>query len=193
MTIKRTLMLTCAVAAAAFSAASSASARECKQEVVKAEGEPNVLRDVGAYPSSLFAWRRAVKDKFGGEWNSWRYAEDAKVDCNEITKDGGKVWQCVRTGVPCLDTLNTVIDGAKDTVDIIARECKSDTLTATGARRADEKEAIVQSQWAWRIDVRKKYGKKWGLLDNAKGEDQDCRKVGSKYQCLTTATACLPK
>ena len=73
---------------------------DCK-DTVKAEGKPASLRDLGAYPNSLLAWRSAVKDKYGGEYNSWRYAKDAKVDC---TEKAGQ-WVCVRTAKPCKDLL----------------------------------------------------------------------------------------
>ena len=60
------------------------------------------MRDLGAYPNSLMAWRSAVKEKFGGEYNSWRYAKDPDVNCTE--KDGQ--WVCVRTAKPCKDLLS---------------------------------------------------------------------------------------
>ena len=70
-------------AAAFFMAAAPAAMAEddCKSAVV-AEGKPASLRDLGAYPNSLLAWRSAVKEKYGSEYNSWRYAKDAKVDCD---------------------------------------------------------------------------------------------------------------
>jgi len=70
---------------------------DCKNAVV-AEGKPALLRDLGAYPNSLFAWRSAVKDKYGSEYNSWRYAKDAKVDC---TQNNDKQWVCKRNARPC--------------------------------------------------------------------------------------------
>ena len=63
-----------AFAAAAFFMAAVPGAMaedDCKDAVV-AEGKPASLRDLGAYPNSLLAWRSAVKDKYGSEYNSWR-------------------------------------------------------------------------------------------------------------------------
>jgi hypothetical protein len=50
---------------------------DCKSAIV-AEGKPASLRDLGAYPNSLLSWRSAVKEKYGSEYNSWRYSKDAK-------------------------------------------------------------------------------------------------------------------
>ena len=51
---------------------------DCKNAVV-AEGKPALLRDLGAYPNSLFAWRSA---------------KDAKVDC---TQNNDKQWSASGT------------------------------------------------------------------------------------------------
>ena len=186
MKIQRTLILACSIAAAAF-AAGTASARECKTESVTAEGDVATLRDLGAYPNSLFAWRSAVKEKFGGEWNSWRYAEKATVDCKEITSGTKKGWKCTRTAIPCQDTLSTVVDAAQ-----AKKTCKPEPLAATGSKKKTEKDAIEESKSAWRIDAKKKYGADWAKLDNASGADQDCRPVSKQFQCITVATACKP-
>jgi len=61
-----------AFVAAAFSVLAAlpvAAADDCKDKVT-AEGKPAAMRDLGAYPNSLFAWRSAVKDKYGGEYTS---------------------------------------------------------------------------------------------------------------------------
>ena len=89
------LCMRLAFAAAAFlvvAALPAAAADDDCKDKVTAVGKPASLRDLGAYPNSLLAWRSAVKDKYGGEYNSWRYAKDAKVDCNQ--KDGQ--WICTR-------------------------------------------------------------------------------------------------
>jgi hypothetical protein len=80
--------------------------------VVKAEGTPASLRDLGAYPNSLMAWRSAVKEKYGSEYNSWRYAKDRDVKCDE--KDGK--WVCKRAAKPCKDVLHRMLDGAETAV-----------------------------------------------------------------------------
>jgi hypothetical protein len=186
MKIQRTLILACSLFAG-FAAAGTASARECKTESVTAEGDVATLRDLGAYPNSLFAWRNAVKEKFGGEWNSWRYAEKATVDCKEITSGGKKGWKCTRNAIPCQDTLSTVVGAAT-----AKKTCKAEALSATGSKKKTEKDAVEESKSAWRIDTKKKYGADWAKLDNASGADQDCRKVSSGFQCITVATPCKP-
>jgi len=97
------------------------------------------MRDLGAYPNSLFAWRSAVKDKYGGEYNSWRYSQDQKVDCVE---KGGQ-WTCTRTAKPCLDLLNRAIGGAKEAAKEVVKkkDCKAEPLNSYGAKRKARKEA----------------------------------------------------
>jgi len=99
---------------------------DCKSAVV-AEGKPAALRDLGAYPNSLLAWRSAVKEKYGSEFNSWRYSKDAKVDC--VQKDD-KQWVCKRTARPCKDVLHKVLDGAAAK---IKANCKDEPLSSYGA------------------------------------------------------------
>ncbi|MCC7251447.1 hypothetical protein [Hyphomicrobium sp.] len=169
--------------AAAF--ASAGVARECKSEAVVAQGHPATLRDLGAYPNSLFAWRKAVAEKYGPEFNSWRYAEKRSVDCKE--KDGS--WICKREALPCKDTLSTVIAGEK----LEKFTCKNDPVSSYGRREAKESAAVDQAKWAWRIDVGKKYDASWAKWDNATGADFDCRKVGDKFQCVGVGTPCKEK
>ena len=94
------LCMRLAFVAAAFSvvAAMPAAAADddCKDKVT-AEGKPASLRDLGAYPNSLLAWRRPSRTSTAAEYNSWRYSKDAKVDC---TEKAGQ-WTCVRTAKPC--------------------------------------------------------------------------------------------
>lgn len=191
MEIKRTLILACAVIAGASTAASAASERACKTETVTAEGSVAKLRDLGAYPNSLFAWRSAAKEKFGSEWNSWRYAKEPKVDCKEITSGDQKGWKCTRTAIPCQDTLSTIVDKVEKAVSP-KKTCKSDHLSATGSRKSTEADAVEESKSAWRIDAKNKYGAAWSKIENADGADQDCRKIGSKHQCITVAIPCKP-
>lgn len=169
--------------------AGAASARECKSEPITAEGAPALSKNLGAYQNSLFAWRKAVADKVGGEFNSWRYADARTVDCNEVKTDKGKRWVCKRKAIPCKDTLSTVLSGEKLSKSV----CKDASVSAYGRREAKEAEAIEQAKWAWRLDVRKKYDESWAKWDNAKGSDFDCRKIGSKFQCIGDATPCKPK
>jgi hypothetical protein len=174
-----------AIAAAAFSvlaALPAAAADDCK-ETVKAEGKPATLRDLGAYPNSLLAWRSAVKEKFGGEYNSWRYAKDAKVDC---TEKAGQ-WVCVRTAKPCKDLLSRTLGGAADAVK---KDCKSEGLSSYGAKKKANKEAEEQSIFGWEIDTRKKHGKEWAVWKNATATDIDCHDVSGGIQCIAVGTPC---
>lgn len=169
--------------------ASTGLARECKTEAIVAEGEPALSRDLGAYQNSLFAWRRAVAEKLGGEFNSWRYADARSVDCNQVDTPKGKRWVCKRSALPCKDTLSTVLAG--DKLEKFA--CKSEPISAYGRREKTEAEAIEQAKWAWRLDVRKRYDASWAKWDSASGADSDCRKVGNQYQCVGVATPCKEK
>ena len=188
MIIKRALALACMTALCASVAVTSASARECKKEAVTAEGSVKSLRDLEAYPSSLFAWRAAVKEKFGGEWNSWRYAEEGKVDCKEVKSDKQSGWICTRTAKPCQDTLSTVVGEVAKKAN-----CKEEALSSYGSKKDTEAKAIEESKSGWSIDTSKKYGAEWAKWDNASGGDQDCRKIGGGYQCIAVATPCMPK
>lgn len=163
----------------------SAHARDCKTDPIKAEGEPASTQIV-AYPSSLFAWRRAVRDAHGAEWNSWRYAQDRNVDCQ---REDGK-WICRRTARPCQDTLSSIAQAEEVTKK---KNCKNDPLSSYGRRERNEDDAAEQAVWGWRIDTRRKYGREWAKWDNASDRDVDCRKRGSRFQCVAIATACLPE
>jgi hypothetical protein len=174
---------------ATASLATASLARECKSEAVVAEGHPAVSRDLGAYPNSLLAWRKAVAEKVGAEFNSWRYADARSVDCNQIDTKNGKRWVCKRKALPCKDTLSTVLSGEK----LQKFECKSDSVSSYGRREKTETEAIEQSKWAWRIDVRKTYGDTWAKWENAAAADHDCRKIGDRFQCIGVGTPCRDK
>jgi hypothetical protein len=179
------LLLRLALAAAAFSMVAPAAMAEddCKSAVV-AEGKPASLRDLGAYPNSLLAWRTAVKEKYGSEYNSWRYAKDRDVACDQ--QDGQ--WVCKRTAKPCKDVLHKVLDSA-----VKKPNCKDEALSSYGAAKKTEDAATAESKTGWEIDSRKKYGKEWGVWDNAVETDIDCHKVGSGLQCIAVATACQAK
>jgi hypothetical protein len=174
-----------AVAAAAFSlvTATAALAEDDCKSAVTAAGQPASLRDLGAYPNSLLAWRSAVKDKYGSEYNSWRYAKDRDVKCDQ--KDGK--WTCVRNAKPCKDVLHKLIDGAKQE---IKKDCKAESLNSYGAAKKNEKDAQDEAVSGWKIDVAKKYGKDWAEWDRASGTDIDCHKVGNGVQCIADATPC---
>jgi hypothetical protein len=176
--LMRLVVLTAAVSAIA---AVPAAAEDCKDPVT-ATGRPATLRDLGAYPNSLFTWRSVVKDKYGSEFNSWRYAKDRDVDCEQ---EDGK-WVCTRTAKPCKDVLHRVIDGATK-----KKNCEDEPLSSYGAARSNEDDAVNQAESGWEIDTRKKYGKEWADWDNADDRDIDCHKVkGGKLQCIAVGTAC---
>lgn len=84
-----------------FAAALPASAKECSKDLVTAEGEPFISRSLGAYPSSLFAWRKAAEDKAGAGFQSWTFAEDKNINCEQVTVSGKKRWICTRSARPC--------------------------------------------------------------------------------------------
>jgi len=174
---------------AAAALTSIGHARECRTEPIVAEGQPAMSRDLGAYQSSLFAWRRVVAEKLGPEFNSWRYADGRSVDCNQIDTEKGKRWVCKRSALPCKDTLSTVLGGEK----LEKFACQSEPVSAYGRREKTEAEALEQAKWAWRIDVRKKFDASWAKWDNATGTDSDCRKIGGKFQCVGVATPCKEK
>ena len=175
-----------ALVAAAFSVVAAlpaaAADSDCKDSVT-AEGKPAKLRDLGAYPNSLLAWRSAVKDKYGAEYNSWRYSKDAKVDC---TEHGGE-WTCVRKAKPCKDLLSRVFDKAKEAVK---RDCKSEALSSYGAAKKSSKDAEAEAISGWEIDTSKKYGKEWAVWKNASGTEIDCHDVSGGVQCIAVGTAC---
>lgn len=79
-----------------------AAAKECKADPVVQESNPYVSRTLGAFPSSLLMWRKAVVSQHGDGWQAWRRAEDKQIDCNQITIEGkGKRWVCTRSARPC--------------------------------------------------------------------------------------------
>ncbi|WP_333793825.1 hypothetical protein [Hyphomicrobium sp.] len=174
---------------AAVSLSTLGQARECRTEPIVAEGQPAMSRDLGAYQSSLFAWRRVVAEKLGPEFNSWRYADARSVDCKQIGTEKGTRWVCKRSALPCKDTLSTVLKGEK----LEKFACQSEPVSAYGRREKTEAEALEQAKWAWRIDVRKKFDASWAMWDNATGADSDCRKISGKFQCVGVATPCKEK
>lgn len=183
MAIKLRMVLATLTACMLFAMPAHA-AGECKKEKVTAESPPNVVRSLGAYPASLFAWRKAVKDKFGAEWNSWRFAEERVIDCQEIDTSAGKRWVCKRTAIPCKGGLVQVTQPT--------RTCKDEPLSSYGRREKTEDAAIEQAIWGWRIDVRKKYGKEWAEWEVATDVDIDCdTKSGGRIQCIAFARPCL--
>ena len=78
-----------------------AAAKECKTEPIVTKGKMKLTK-ISAYPSSLFAWRNAVKNTHGPSYQAWRRAADRNIDCGKvINDDGNRRWQCTRTARPC--------------------------------------------------------------------------------------------
>ena len=97
-----TLFAVATAAILSLPAATSAVAKECKADPVVQESNPYVSRTLGAFPSSLVMWRKAVVDTHGDGWQAWRRAEDRKIDCQQIDIEGrGKRWVCTRSARPC--------------------------------------------------------------------------------------------
>jgi len=186
MHTRNLLRLVLVAAAFVMAGLSAAMADDDCKDSVSAEGQPAKFRDLGAYPNSLFAWRKAVRDKYGSEYNSWRYAKDRDVDCDE---DDG-MWVCKRKAKPCKDVLHKVIDSAKAATK---GECKDDSLSSYGAKKKDEDAAMDEAISGWKIDTRRKYGKEWSDWDRALGTDIDCHDVSGGLQCIAVGTPCKEK
>jgi uncharacterized protein YukE len=181
------LRLVLVVAAFTMAGLSTAMAEDDCKDAVVAEGQPAKFRDLGAYPNSLLAWRKAAKEKYGSEYNSWRYAKDRDVNCEQA--DG--MWVCKRKAKPCKDVLHKVIDSAKAAVK---GECKAESLNSYGAAKKGEDAAVDEAISGWKIDTSKKYGKEWADWDNATGTDIDCHNVkGGLLQCIADGTPCQEK
>lgn len=74
------------------------SAKDCKTEKLTKAGEPFLSRSLGAYPSSLLAWRAAAKEKYGDGWQNWSQTEDATINCD---KNASNRWVCTRSARAC--------------------------------------------------------------------------------------------
>ena len=164
-----------------FALSGAVLARECKSDPVVAEGQPAVSRDLGAYPNSLFAWRKAVAEKVGGEFNSWRYADARSVDCNQIDTKNGKRWSA---------SARRFLQGYARRC-FRARSCSSNARASPsrptgGAKRRKRRRSSNQVGVAHRRaqEVRR------GLGNGIGRADHDCRKIGDKFQCIGVGTPC---
>jgi len=87
--------------ALALGGAAPAIAKECKAQAVTADGKLTLTR-IAAYPHSLIAWRKAVKEEHGAPFQAWRRAKNREINCERVLNDAGKKrWQCTRTAIPC--------------------------------------------------------------------------------------------
>lgn len=93
--------IACTAMALSVALSAPAVAKECKTETVTEEGSASVTRSLGAYPSSLWAWRSKVKGSVGDGWHDWRRAENRKIECEQRNLSEGKRWICTRTARPC--------------------------------------------------------------------------------------------
>ncbi|HRY06534.1 MAG TPA: peptidoglycan-binding domain-containing protein [Hyphomicrobiaceae bacterium] len=147
----RFLSLAAASLVAVTASVSAVSAKDCKSDVVIAEGEPYLSRSLGAYQSSLFAWRKAAEAKAGPGFQSWRVAEDRKIDCEQINVDGKKRWVCTRSARPCKNALAGAIGGDKPKFDrILRRGDKGDDV-----RKLQE----ILNELGYEIEVDGDYGR----------------------------------
>lgn len=88
--------------ATTFVVVAPAVAKECKADPVIKDGDPFVSRSLGAFPSSLIQWKRAVREEYGSAWDTWRRAEDRRIDCEQVQVAGrGRRWVCTRSARPC--------------------------------------------------------------------------------------------
>lgn len=107
--MKKFIGMACVALLAAFSTASIANAKVCKDEVY-ASGKASLTKVPGAYLSSLWAWRREAEAKFGIKFRAWRNATNRNIECEKGTKDGKSGWICTRTAVAC-SLVAAVTDG----------------------------------------------------------------------------------
>ena len=92
------------VASMSWTAPANAAEKVCKKTVV-ASGKASLTKVPGAYLSSLFAWRKAVRDRYGADFQPWRRAEGKNIDCYQGTKNGKSGWICTRSAQPCSGVL----------------------------------------------------------------------------------------
>ncbi len=100
------------VASLTMAAPASAAEKVCKKTVV-ASGKASLTKVPGAYLSSLFAWRKEVRDRYGADFQPWRRAEGKNIDCYQGTKNGKSGWICTRSAQPCSGVLAKLKDKIK--------------------------------------------------------------------------------
>ena len=137
----------------AFVPATSASAKECKAEPTVVQGKMKLTR-VSAYPSSLFAWRKVVREDHGSSYHSWRRATDRDIACKEVRNDAGrKRWQCTRSARPCArDGQGTTVVETPEYPGYVLRRGASGDDVKTLQRLLDDA--------GYKVDIDGDYGRK---------------------------------
>lgn len=79
--------------------AALAQSGDCKPELTVA-GEASISRTLGAFPSSLFAWKKEANAKYGAAYDNWSRSADRRIDCKQDLT-GKKLWVCTRSAKPC--------------------------------------------------------------------------------------------
>ena len=112
--MKHVFSLTVVALVASMSWAVPASAEPVCKETVVASGKASLTKVPGAYLSSLFAWRKAVRDRYGADFQPWRRAQGKNIDCYQGTKNGKSGWICTRSAQPCSGVLAKIKEKIKD-------------------------------------------------------------------------------
>ena len=113
---RTTLVLSAIAAGMIFAAATPATAKQCTRDLITAASKPSLTKNLGAYPGSLFAWRKAASDQVGSQWRAWRNAEDRRSDCEQLSGEGTKRWVCTRTARACNGGGSEKVDNVTDPV-----------------------------------------------------------------------------
>ena len=129
-----------------------------------------------------------MKEKFGGEYNSWRYAKDAKVDC---TEKAGQ-WVCVRTAKPCKDLLSRALGGAKEAVKDVVKGLQGGVRCSSyGAKKKDQKAALIRGRD--RLGDRRAQEARQGMGAFGRTPPRRTSTVTTSsggIQCIAVGTAC---
>ncbi len=124
------------VASLTMAAPAIAAEKVCKKTVV-ASGKASLTKVPGAYLSSLFAWRKEVRDRHGADFQPWRRAEGKNIDCYQGTKNGKSGWICTRSAQPCSGVLAKLKEKIKDKFN-----GKPDVDVTQTLRRGDQGEEV---------------------------------------------------
>ena len=132
----------------------------CKETVV-ASGKASFTKTPGAYLSSLFAWRRAVRDRYGADFQPWRRAQGKNIDCYQGTKNGKSGWICTRSAQPCSGLIAKIKEKVKDKIDNMK---KPDVAITQTLRRGDQGEEVrvlqqLLNDFGYKIEVDGNFGR----------------------------------
>lgn len=116
--MKKLIGMACVALLAAFSTASVANAKVCKEEVF-ATGKASLTKVPGAYLSSLWAWRKEAEARYGRKFRAWRNASNRNVDCAKGSKGGKSGWICTRSATACSLSAAIIGDGGGQGSDLV--------------------------------------------------------------------------